>query len=249
MLDAILSRLQILVIDIKESDLHDKIYGFSFAILFAGILTGSINPSLYATSRLAMALSLCGFAAGFTVWCFPVVSKIWRHAVGKVLILVVHLFVLLLATALARIIVTSAIGLPPQDLDLTVAFITFASYLPVWSFLVSIIAAIVTITQFVTGFISMVLNRPLLKVMKVFARGFGALGLITIFATLNQFAILNEKALHSIIKRVAYWSDFHNAYRYPGIAESERIRLHENGVISVAHEENGEIQVLIRKFE
>lgn len=49
-------------------------------------------------------------------------ASIWEHQIGKIATLIFQAVALLTATIFSRNLVADAIGLPPQDFDLTVAF-------------------------------------------------------------------------------------------------------------------------------
>jgi hypothetical protein len=63
---------------------------------------------------------------------------------------------------------------------------------------------------------------------------------------LNAELILRNPA---VIKWVAYSADFQEAYRYPGVDEGKRIRLHENGVVSYAEIDGWNINITVGRFE
>lgn len=194
-------------------------------------------------------LASLAFAIGFSIWCWPTVKIVWVHPVGKALIVIVHLFVLLFAAILARNVVASALGLPPQDFDVSVSFIALVFYIPAWSMVVSILVGISAFFLYFIGLLIGVFNRPFRETVKLFGHAAGALAICIYSSSVFDFANKNEKSLHPLVRWVALFGDFQSAEAYPGVGATERIRLHENGVISVATVENNAVVIRVRKYE
>lgn len=241
--------LRSLAASIRSLNLEYQVHLLAVGILLSSLGLVWISPGSKGAQQTLMFLSSFGFAVGFSVWCAPFVAKVWAHPIGKALIAVFHLLVLLLATAFARFVVASSLGLPPQDFDMTIGVISIIAYIPAWSIVISIVLGVGAIILELVSFGAMFGSRSLGTVATFFARMFGALAICFISSSFYDFAMKNEKSLHPLVKWVAFFCDFQPAPRYPGVAEGERIRLHENGVISVAQVQNGEIILLVRKYE
>lgn len=248
-LGVVMSYLRSLAASIRSLNLEYHIHLLAFGILISSLVLVWASPSSKVAQQTLMFFSSLGFAIGFSVWCSPFVTKVWAHPIGKALIAVFHLLVLLLATAFARFVVASSLGLPPQDFDMTVGIISIIAYIPAWSIVISIVLGVGAIVLELVGLGAMFTNCSIGTVAPFFARMFGALAICFISSSIYDFAMKNEKSLHPLVKWVAFFCDFQPAPRYPGVAEGERIRLHENGVISVAQVQNGKIQLLVRKYE
>lgn len=244
-----MSYLRTLVASIRSMNLEYQVHLLATGILLSSVGVYWASPGSKFAQQTLVFLSSFGFAIGFSVWCWPTVKKVWAHPIGKALIVLLHVLVLLMATAFSRFVVASSLGLPPQDFDLTVSVISFISYIPAWSIVITIMLGVATLALEIVGFGSMFANRSFGTSAKFFARMFGALAICFVSSSIFDFAVKNEKSLNPLAKRVAFFCDFQPALRYPGIKEGERIRLHENGVISVAQLKDGEIQVVVRKYE
>lgn len=218
---------------------------FFIAIFILAVLT---FPAFKATHQGLLFLASLAFAIGFSIWCWPTVKNVWEHPVGRAFIVILHLFVLLLAAILARNIVASALGLPPQDFDVSVSFIALVFYVPAWSMIVSILVGIFAFFLYLVGLLIGAFNRPFKETAKLFGHAAGALAICIYSSTVFDFANKNENSLHPFVRWVALFGDFQSAEAYPGIGAAERIRLHENGIISVATVENNAVVIQVRKY-
>ena len=72
-------------------------------------------------------------------WIIPLLPKVWASSFGKLLLTLLHGLIRLLAIVLARTFVAEALGLRPQDLDLTVSIWAPVLYLPLWTLFISIL--------------------------------------------------------------------------------------------------------------
>jgi hypothetical protein len=255
----VMFHLRTFAADFRATHRSYQVHGLSFGaslVMFLGFVLAS--PESKAVWQWLMFLPLFGFAAGFLIWCGPYIARVWAHPVGKAIVTVAHILVLVLATVFARSVVAASLLLPPQDFDLTVWFITIVSYIPAWSIAVSVLTGVVGTLLFIaTYFLS--LSTFLLRMAgigarsfrdeKYFAQAVGAIAVCIFSIGIYDFATKNEQSLHQLVKWVAFFSDFQPAPLYPGIAEGERIRLHENGVISIAEIQNDEIQIRVRRYE
>jgi hypothetical protein len=201
-------------------------------------------PTLTGIQNVLFFLSVFGFAIGFLFWSSPSIGKAWKHPIGKVAISVGHVIVLLFATVFARFVVASALGLPPQDFELTVSFLAFLLYLPAWSLVVSFILGVAAIVFQIWSYLS-----KINKSVQMIGHMFGALA-ICFFAEYSfDFVFNNEASLHPLVRHLAFVADYQPAPEYPGIKPKERIRLHENGIISSARRENGKVLINIRNYD
>lgn len=208
-----------------------------------------IFPAFKGTHQGLLFLASLAFAIGFSIWCWPTAKKVWEHPVGKALIIILHLFVLLLAATLARNVVASALGLPPQDFEVSVSFITLVFYIPAWSIVVTILVGIFALFLSVISILISAFNHSFKETAKLFGHAVGALAICIYSSSVFEFANKNEKSLHSLVRWVALFGDFQSAEAYPGTGTTERIRLHENGVISAATVENNTVVIRVRKYE
>jgi hypothetical protein len=244
-----MSYLRSLIVRFTSMHRAYQVHTLSFAVLLVGTTVALFSPGSKIALQALMLLSSFGFAIGFSIWCRPYVTKVWAHPIGKALVTTLHVLVLILATAFARFVVASSLGLPPQDFDLTVGLITIVFYIPAWSIVISVLLGSIAILWEIVGLLSVYFTRSSGRVAKCFAHMAGSLAICFFSGSVYQFAMNNEASLHPLVKWVAFFGDFQSAPLYPGIREGERIRLHENGVISVADFKNGNIEIGVRKFE
>ena len=154
--------------------LEYQIYLLAACPLLLSIVFATSLQTHRGIQQTLLLLSSLGFAIGFSVWCWPTFSKAWSHPIGKALITLFHVFVLLLATAFARSIVASSLGLPPQDFDMTVAFISLLSYIPAWSIIISIVLGGTAIILQLVAFVGMYIRKSFRSTAISFARMMGA---------------------------------------------------------------------------
>ena len=60
---------------------------------------------------------------------------------------------------------------------------------------------------------------------------------------------INSESLHSIIRVVAFYSDYDSAPNYTEMRSNERINFHENGVISSAWYQDGDVVIAFKKID
>lgn len=226
-----------------------QVHSVSFVVLLLATTFVLFAPASKISQQALMLLSSFGFAIGFSIWCWPYVTRVWANPLGKGFVTTVHVLVLLLSTTCARFVVASSLRLPPQDFDLTVGFIALVFYIPAWSIAVSVLLGSLAILFELIALLSMFITKSFSGAAKCFAHMAGALAICFFSTNVYQFAMDNEKSLHPLVKWIAFCADFQPAPLYPGIQEGERIRLHENGVISVADVKNGTIEIGVRQYE
>lgn len=234
---------------IRETKLAYELYLVAFCIFVVNIVLSKVCPDTKVAQQALMFLASSGFAMAFSIWCWPHITKVWANPIGRVAITVLHLLVLYFAAVYSRFVVGSALGLPPQDFDLTVSLVSLALYIPAWSIFISILLGLVAIVFEITWFFSLLAKQSFESTVKSLAHMVGALAVCYISGSVYGFVEKNVNSLLPLVKWVAYFSDYQPAPNYPGIAVGERVRLHENGVVSVATIRNGEVSILVRKHE
>jgi hypothetical protein len=154
-----------------------------------------------------------------------------------------------LAAILARNVVASALGLPPQDFEVSVSFVALLFYIPAWAMVVSIVVGISAFFLYIAALLVGIFNRPFRETAKLFGHAAGAFAICIYTSAVFDFANKNEESLHPLVRWVALFGDFQSTASYPRVGASERIRLHENGVISVATIEDNTVVIRVRKYE
>lgn len=194
-------------------------------------------------------VSLCGFSIGFSLVSWSVITKIWDHPFGKILITIPHLFVLILSAAFARKLVAISLELPPQDFDLTVSFFALILYIPVWTFVASILLCGASLIWLFVYFYSLVAKRPLKLTVVSIGHMVGSLGLLIAISKGSSFIETQQALLRPAVKWVAFAFDYYSAPLYPRLGPEERVRLHENGVVSTARVQGKQILISVRKYD
>lgn len=228
-------------------------YAVGFVLLVGGVGVGYVDRhSLTATSLITLAMIMG--AAGFLSAVFPALVLICRSPIGLPLLALVHLLVGMLAAMLARDLVADALQLPPHDFDLTVAILTLVYYPPLWL----TVATAISLLLGILGMLAMVVLRlpsallgPLItpssegkaRSRRLLAHSVAAMALALSCAQLADILHADTKTSGPAARLIAYYVDYHTAAAYPGIPPGEKIRLHENGVVSIARRNRLEVTI------
>lgn len=219
-------------------------------------------PTLCATLVFVFFLSLAGIHRLWATfnWLISKKPATWLRNLF-------HLIVVFIAAIPARNAVAQAIGLPPQDFDLSVTLLVGILYIPTWFAVVGIGLLAVAIGQFfyggaLVGVDWLITPKPCLpgftprpndqlsRLISCAASGkrhvelaFGtlliALFFVGLFGTLTQL-IVNQTTL---VRWVAYKADYQSIPKYPGISADQRVRIHENGVVSIARPVGWDVEI------
>jgi hypothetical protein len=233
----------------KALNLVYKAHLSALALFLIQIFLSRAFPELRAVHQFLALLALLGFATGFCLWCWPFAATVWKRPAGKVLIAITNVIVLLLATTLSRNVVASALGLPPQDFDIAVSALALFFYIPASSLIVAIGVGLIGLGLELHALTAGLRPHRFVEMTKTLAHMMGAFALVYFSASLFDFVMKNEKLLHPAVKWVALIGDFQPAASYPGVLPNDRIRLHENGVISSARIDRNEVLITIKKYE
>jgi hypothetical protein len=90
-------------------------------------MRGELSYFFYITVLLAGAICAIGFGS----WIFPWLRKLWRSAMGKLVLAWLHAVVVVLTLIPAYSLVAEAVELPPQDFEVTVALCAAVLFLPI----------------------------------------------------------------------------------------------------------------------
>lgn len=249
---------------------------YTLAAIFACIGYASVLFIREAYSLFGITTSIASilFGLGFVLWVLPWLKDKWQTTRGKVLIGVLHAAVLFLAVIPSRIIVANALGLPPQDFEITVNIFAVELYPALWVLLLALAMFFVSLIFMLLGFLCSITTSPIFNDLlilsskllstqsrarlfieagrgKFISRSFGhAIGATIISLAAAQVWTWHASFLianPAIIKWVAYVTDFQFADRYPGTDSKKRLRLHENGVVSYAEEDGWDIKITVGK--
>jgi hypothetical protein len=226
-----------------------RCYAIGGTVAAASFLIGAFFPALHALVGASWLLSAIALAAGFLLSAFPRLRSAWATTYGKVIVSGLNVAVLFVATALSRSIVASALGLPPQDFDLTVGALTLFMYLPIWSLITAAVSAVLGVCFIAAGFVFDFFPSRFKLPVDLVDRGFGAIALASVVLVVLGVAGASASQMSPLLRWTAYVLDFHPAQAYPGLPTGAHVRLHENGVISIATPGQGGVKITVRKLE
>lgn len=227
-----------------------QVYAASLALLALTLVASRVGAFGDQILTIALYVAFNGFIVGFALWAWPLAQDRWSGLLGSAAKVVLHVFAGLVATAAARNQVSVALGLPAQDFDLTVAFVAVFLYIPSWMLVVSA-ALMLSYVITVPGLLWSVAISPEVQQRRFFigaAHLVGASGVAVYGWTFFGWAAQDKPALHSTILTLAAIVDYQPAAAYPGLAPGERVRLHENGVVSSVESTPQGIKVRVRSL-
>lgn len=225
-----------------------KLYAAGVLFVLLSTLISNILPSHKTTPHGLLFLASIAFSVGFLMWGRWTFQKTWEHPIGRGAIIILHLFVVLISAIMARSLVAAALGLPPQDFDIAVAFIAFAMYIPTWALVISCVLGILGFLLSLFGTFFTAVYLPARDVAKTLARGAGAFAICMYTYAAFDFVNKNQEALYPVAKWAAWLGDFHSVPAYPGIKDNERVRLLENGVVSIVTIEHNTVVIRTRMY-
>lgn len=228
------TRLLLLVSKLLGMPAYLQVYAASLVVLTLAVVAGRAALFSSPIPTVTLYVAFNGFVVGFAMWAWPQAQARWSSLLGTAAKVVLHVFAGLVATAAARYQVSVALGLPAQDFDLTVGFLAVFLYLPSW---VLVVSAVLVLSYVITipGLLWSVTMGRELQERRFFvgaAHLIGAGGLAVYGWTFFGWAAEDKPALHSTILTLAAIVDYQPAAAYPGLKPGERVRLHENGVVS-----------------
>jgi hypothetical protein len=243
---------------VAQVSLKDRFASISFAsqLHLAGLAIVLVAVALHTVfsgvrglqQMLLVAASLL-FAAGFVVWCSPTLQRYRSNPAARAVVIIIHLLVLLLSAAIARNVVALALGLPPQDFDLTVSALALLFYIPVWALVVSLAVGTAAMALYLYAILGGFFRKDKSHAPRFLAQALGALAICIYSAQAFQYSSDHQATLYPLARWFALFADYQQMQRYPGVQPSEHVRLHENGVVSYAKVVNGEVVIGIREHK
>jgi hypothetical protein len=255
------------------------ILGFAFSLIQDELIIED-KPTNFFRVTILLAYSVAGI--GFGVWLWPRLQRIWGWPHGKLALTLLHGGLLLPAIILARILVAEALGLPPQDFDVTVTVCTLLFYLPLWLIVFAILVLLFAFIHYLSAssalidvssdYIVFPIYERIHRILKLPPRGFrprffleqkrgiffifrgfmhlvGALGISLGIALFWLWYPTATRSITPMVRVLAYFADFQQVFRYPGIDVNRRLRLHENGVVSYAEKCGSDICISVEKLQ
>lgn len=246
------------------TSLEDQLYFQATYYMLAAML-GFFGPwdLQWVMQAALLAGSLAG--AGFLVWCLPPLLLTWQRPTVRRLMWLVHLGVLVVATGLARWLMTDATGLPGQDFTLAVSALSLAMYPLAWICITMLAMGLAAIVLQVVLFLPLIghmlyssvrqsLNRSPpstaeLMTTRRAGRFIGAVALLFVVAEIGTAVVALQPTARWIGLHVAYFGDYQEARSYPGIVAGNRVLMHENGVYSTAKRgTDGSLNITVGKW-
>lgn len=215
------------------------LYALSIGWRFvAGDRTG--QGTLFATGTAC-------FIVGFVLTVYPWLRRLWGSAVAQFFHIVLHANILVVSLIFARNQVAEILRLPPQDFEVAVGTIGLLTYVVTWWFVIVAIANLVGMITLGIGFLPS--ERDRLSQMWLFGNAIGAFAFAIAAAYALQGGIDNRTLLNPLVEWAAYWGDYHRVDAYPGVPPGARVRLHENGVVSVASVVDGRVVIRVTRMQ
>ena len=239
---------------------ESRIYAMALVPSAGSILLAASSDPVAANvfAPAVLLLSLLLLAAGFLTWLVRTVLRWWGTAAGRSAILAFNAAVLLVAVVPARAMVADALGLPPTDFDLTVgicvllfypvvALLLLLAVMTVWHVFLLLARwladevgdfadwAVATVMRLVFS----VRAKPDLTGMIEERSRWGAVlhfaGCGILVATVCIVAYqAREPVLKPLVRNVAYWTEYYEISRYPGIDPTLPAKIHTGAMVSYA---------------
>jgi hypothetical protein len=252
-----------------------RLYAIATALAVVGSMRVFLAIEHSWSFDLAISSSAILFGLGFVLWIKPWLQGKWQTSNGKLLLAGMHTAILFLAVIPSRDFVSNALGLPPQDFEITVHIFAVELYPALWLLLVSFALLAVSLILLLLTVLCMMSTQPIINDLLLLAskllaaqskmrsfiesgrdqfisRAFGhVMGAIFVSLAAAYVWDLHAKFLidnSAIIRWAAYATDFHHSKNYPGVDSSKKLRLHENGVVSYAEPDGRGIKITVGRF-
>jgi hypothetical protein len=181
---------------------------------------------------------------GFSIWSIPILKKFWERPIGKLVISIAQFLIYLLATAFARQLVASALGLPAQDFDLTISFLTVLFYIPAATLVLSVVTGAAALLFQLRMMVS-----SLKYSLEQAAHFLGAVALMISLSMVYSLVMKNQFALYPMTKRIDFDFDYELIPNYPAVEHDKKIRLHKNGVVSQAELKENDVVISVGRIQ
>ena len=254
-----------------------RFYSFSVIVTVLGMFLSVLMD--FAILNNAILIASIGFVIGFMFVCLRIYRwfiSVWDKPFGKAPVILLHLLVLLISTAISRWIVAEALGLPPQSFDITVGFLVLAFYIPAWLLLgafvftllgfvlligvglgalflipLSVIASLLNIFNLLPYLRKAWSKVAPAKLSFIDVQGHSVGALLSGIILINLYGALVSDVrpwIYSSVRLIAVLSDFQPAVNYPGVQAGERAHPLDNGFIAVAKVmADNSIEIVVKK--
>ncbi|MFT3802706.1 MAG: hypothetical protein QM766_15985 [Burkholderiaceae bacterium] len=236
----------------QSDPLEFKLYRIGTILCVIAVASLIFVPLTSATSQWIFLVSSLPLAAGFALWGVKITRKTWGNPYGQILAIVLHAAVFTFATIIARQVVASSTRLPPQDFDLAVVIIAAIVYAPVAGVVILICSMVTVVTILaartiyspIRTILQSASSRPIFQRSAYDFRATGAVALSVMLALLID-GIINTSSpfFPRIVRAIVYVSDYHVTPGIPGIPSDQAVRLHGDGIYSIARFKEGDVQI------
>lgn len=254
-----------------------RFYSFSVIVTVLGMFLSVLMGS--AILNNAILIASIGFVVGFMFVCLRIYRwfiSVWDKPFGKAPVILLHLLVLLISTAISRWIVAEALGLPAQSFDITVGFLVLAFYIPAWLLLGAFVFTLLGFLLLIgvgLGALFLIPLSVIASLLNIFnllpylrkawskvaperlsfidVQGHSVGALLSGIILINLYGALVSDVrpwFYSSVRLIAVLSDFQPAVNYPGVHAGERAHPLDNGFIAVAKElADKSIEIVVKK--
>ena len=132
---------------------------------------------------------------------------------------------------------------------MAVTSLAIALYIPIWGFFAAALLIVVSLPLLL---IECVRTMPFPRTTDSKQRTdnvLGAVALSVVLLVLLSTIVPSPVAKASSVRWLVYTTDYYVLANYPGVRPDERVRLHENGIVSYALPNAGDIEIRVRKLE
>lgn len=218
-------------------------YGLGCIVFIIFAILNALLPSFFHKSSLVAFVGIIIgllFIIGFLWESGLFILNLLKINLIRSASLIFHAGLILVSHILAKMHIAYDLGLPHQDFDLTAAIISMPIYLLIWILLTSIILFV----YFLIYFIFIIFEKAPIKAI---GRLMGNILLVFALLSLIEFTY---NVINSNTKLIAYYTDYQPMNLYLGNDNAAKVRLHENGIISVAcKQKDNTIQITLSDFE
>lgn len=234
-------------------------YNIGLGLGIAGLVAQLIFQKIWLTETLI----LCAgglFGIGYLTFLFNFIKHRWASSFGKVYLTVAHTAIFFIAFIPARWCVSSVMGLPAQDFDITVSVVSALIYPSLWLMAASLIILCNALVAILLGVLVHISTFPIIDdIFRLLALAFpdgsakafmqagrrefagrmikhwaGAIVVSLVMSFAGTWPMQALVTYKQPIKWIAIAADYQQADLMPGIEQDTRYRLHENGVVSYA---------------
>lgn len=226
---------------------------FSIAAFFVSTLTQNIN-----LAKIFINIAALSFSIYSLLWLYSIRERFYFFKKFKILYITFHATIVGIAIIAARIDLSSKLGLPADDFPSTLALISIGCYILTAMAITTLIVlsaytlamlvmtakAIFPLTPIALFFPSKSIKQSQKSMLLTSARALGALALLAFsFTAFQSSSEYYDTLSRSWIKKIAYFLDYSENYRYPGLSGMKSI-VHNGGIVSVAKmKEDGTIEI------